>query len=202
MTAATATESPVVLALHYQNDVLHPDGKIAMGIAKHADRRERLVKAAGTLIAMARDANVPVIFVRIAFRPDYRDVDTKVPMFDAVRQAGAMAEGSWGSAFYDGLGPREDEFVVTHNRINAFYATPLANLIDLVGGRTLYLGGVATNSVVEHTARHGADMGFRIVCVEDACASGRDDLHEAALENMRLLGACIGAGDVARHWAA
>ena len=60
----------VLLALHYQNDAIHAEGKIGVGLAKDGSlRREALIGAAGRLLAGARANGVPVISVRIAFRP-------------------------------------------------------------------------------------------------------------------------------------
>src|SRR5579883_2668163 len=38
----------VVLALHYQNEVLHPDGKIRVGVAEGDTGRANLIRAAKT----------------------------------------------------------------------------------------------------------------------------------------------------------
>ena len=45
----------------------------------------------------------------------------------------------------------------------------------------LVLFGVATHSVVEHTARHAADLGLRVTIVKDACSSHPIEKHEASL---------------------
>jgi nicotinamidase-related amidase len=98
-----------------------------------------------------------------------------------------MIEGSWGAAFHDGLGPEGDEFVVKHTRVNAFYGSPLEEMLRLLQAERLVMGGVATNSVVETSVRHAADMGYAVVVAADACSSGRPDLHDASLENMRYV---------------
>ena len=66
MTADTA-----VLALHYQNDVLHPEGKIRVGLDADSGARQRLLDRAAALLAGARARALPIVHVRIAFRPDY-----------------------------------------------------------------------------------------------------------------------------------
>ena len=189
-----------VLALHFQNDVLHPDGRIALGLARQPEVRDALIAAAGRLLAAARAAAVPVIAVRIAFAPDYRDVPEHVPILLAAKQAGAMAEGSWGAQFYAPLAPLADENVLTHNRVNAFFGTGLDRLLAGQGVGRLILAGVATNSVVEHSARHAADMGFEVIAAQDACASARSDLHTAALENIRLIGRVMPVSDIIDDW--
>ena len=43
------------------------------------------------------------------------------------------------------------------------------------------LAGVATNFVVEGTAREACDRGYNVVVVGDCCASVSQEAHDAAL---------------------
>lgn len=52
------------------------------------------------------------------------------------------------------------------------------------GIRKLVLAGVATNLVVEATARHATDLGFSVTVLEDCCASFQEDLHSFAIERL------------------
>ena len=196
----TAPARTALLALHYQNDVVHPDGRIRLGLAVDDPRRAAVLDAAARLIGGARAASVPIVHVRIAFRPDHAEVICNGPLWDNVVRAGAVAEGSWGAAFYDGLGPLPAEHVVQHRRINAFFGSHLDETLRLLDAAALVIAGVATNSVVEHTARHAADMGFRVTVAADACAASRADLHQAALDNIALIGTVASVGAVLAAW--
>ncbi|MAK56494.1 MAG: isochorismatase [Pusillimonas sp.] len=177
-----------VLALHYQNEVLHPDGKIRVGVDDEAVR-ERVVAGAADMLALARERQWPIMHVRIAFRPDYADCPRNTPIFRKTVELGAVKEGEWGSAFLAQLQPldSEREFVVTHQRISAFAGTPLENLLRLLDVRHLIVGGVATHSVVEHTVRDAADRGYEVTIIAQACASGSPELHDAALRSLALV---------------
>lgn len=193
-----------VLALHYQNDVLHPDGKIRVGLDADSGARQRLLDSAAALLEGARAHALPIVHVRIAFRPDYADLLPNCEIFRNVATIGAVPEGQWGSAFYDGLHPLAGsarEFVVKHTRISAFYGTPLEETLRLLGARRLVVAGVATHSVVEGTVRHAADIGFSVMVAQDACASADLAVHEASLASMRLI-AQTGSVDDAVRWAA
>ncbi len=192
----------VLLALHYQNDVVHPDGRIRLGFAEGDGGREAVLGAAERLLAGARAHGVPVVHVRIAFRPDHADVLRNGPIWDNVVRLGAVAEGSWGAAFHDRLQPRAEEIVVRHSRINAFFGAPLEETLRLFDAIDLVIAGVATNSVVEHTARHAADMGYRVTVAADACAASRTELHRAALDNIALLGTVATVDDIVATWRA
>lgn len=193
-----------VLALHYQNDVLHADGKIRVGLDADSGARQRLLDNAAALLEGARSHALPIVHVRIAFRPDYADLLPNCDIFRNVARIGAVPEGQWGSAFYDGLQPLADstrEFVVKHTRISAFYGTPLEETLRLLGARRLVVAGVATHSVVEGTVRHAADIGFSVMVAEDACASADPAVHAASLASMRLIAQTAPVVDAVR-WAA
>jgi len=193
-----------VLALHYQNDVLHPEGKIRVGLDADSGARQRLLDNAAALLEGARSHALPIVHVRIAFRPDYADLLPNCAIFRNVATIGAVPEGQWGSAFYDGLHPLAGstrEFVVKHTRISAFYGTPLEETLRLLGARRLVVAGVATHSVVEGTVRHAADIGFSVMVAEDACASADPAVHEASLASMRLIAQTGSVHDAVR-WAA
>lgn len=199
----TGTDA-AVLALHYQNDVLHPDGKIRVGLDADGQARQRLLDNAAALLAGARAQALPIVHVRIAFRPDYADLLPNCQIFRSVAAIGAVPEGQWGSAFYEGLEPLAGsarEFVVKHTRISAFYGTPLEETLRLLGARRLVVAGVATHSVVEGTVRHAADIGFSVMVAQDACASADPAVHAASLASMRLI-AQTGTVDEALRWAA
>ena len=196
-----------LVALHYQNEVVHAHGRIKLGVGDDEGARNAFVTRAGRLLAFARSVQIPVVSVRIAFRPDHADVIANCPIFRNVVAQRAMVEGSWGAKFHEGLGPAEGEFVVDHARVNAFHGSRLEEILRVLKADRLILAGVATNSVVSTTAACAADMGYEVTVIADACSSGNARLHEACLENMQLIAEVIslqsledrlGANSVAR----
>ena len=184
----TAHDHPsVVLALHYQNENCHPDGKVRVGMAGDADWNAATLAAAGRLIGGARKAGVPVIHVRMAMRPDRADVLANAPIYRHYVDQGSWAEGSWGAAFLDGFAPEPGELEVTHARMNAFYGSRLAEYLQLLRPRRLVVAGVSTVYAVEATVRHAVDMGFEVSVAADACQTASLEAHEASLAAMRPL---------------
>jgi nicotinamidase-related amidase len=177
----------VLVALHYQNEVMHAAGKIRVGVAEDGRNRDDLQTRARELLAFARSHDIPVVSVRIAFRPDHADVVQNCRIFRNVVAGKAMIEGSWGTEFHDGLGPVGDEFVVKHTRVNAFYGSQLAEVLEILGAERLIFAGVSSTSVVITTVAAAADMGFEVIVVEDASSAADPALHDAAMEMMRLV---------------
>jgi biuret amidohydrolase len=184
----TPAPAPVLLlALHYQNEVVHPQGKIRVGIAEASPERAALVAAARRLLDGARGADVPVISVRIAFRPGHAELTRNAEIWRRVAALEALTEGSWGAEFYEGLGPLPGELVVTHQRNDAFHGSPLADIVALFRPERLIIAGVSTTYVVESTVRRACDMGYAVTVAADACSSGSPAMHRASLEAMALL---------------
>jgi len=180
---------PVVIALHYQNDVLHEAGRIKVGLGDDDVVRANLIYSAKRLLLGARERGWPIFHVRVAYRPDYADLSQNAPILRGVAKLGAVVDGSWGADFLEDLKPlsSENEFVVTHKRINAFYGTILENLINNFNTKQLIIAGVATHSVVESTVRHAVDCGFEVSVAADACASADNEVHVASLKSMSLI---------------
>lgn len=177
----------VLLALHYQNDVVHADGKIRIGIAEGSRARAAVVSAAKRLLAGARAHDVPVISVRIAFAAGYPDVARNAEIWRRVVSAGALLKGSWGAEFHEGLGPLPGEIVVTHRRNDAFHGSALADAVALFRPERLVVAGISTTYVVESTVRTATDRGYAVTVAADACSSGTKAMHEASLAALALL---------------
>ena len=73
------------------------------------------------------------------------------------------------------------EAVVTKRGVSAFTASDLDQILRTARIGTLLLTGVATNFVVEGTARQACDMGFDMIIVGDCCASVNQEAHDASL---------------------
>ncbi|ASR89130.1 MULTISPECIES: cysteine hydrolase family protein [Alcaligenes] len=182
----SAAHHTALLALHYQNDVLHADGLIRVGVEANSPQRQALIEAAGRLLAQARAQGVPIVHVRVGYRPDYADLLCNAPILHNVKRIGAMQTGSWGAQFFDGLAPLPNEFEVHHTRINAFFGSALEPVVRRLGVERLVIAGVATHSVVESTVRHAVDMGYEVAVVASACGAP-PATHEASLASMSLI---------------
>jgi nicotinamidase-related amidase len=86
------------------------------------------------------------------------------------------------------LGVREDEAILDKITMSAFEGTPLAIALRDCGLNSFVICGIATEIGIEPTVRHGADLGFIPVLVEDACGAGDRESGERALTNMRHMG--------------
>jgi biuret amidohydrolase len=86
------------------------------------------------------------------------------------------------------LGVRDDEAILDKITMSAFEGTPLAIALRDCGLKSFVICGIATEIGIEPTVRHGADLGFIPIVVEDACGPGEHEAGERALAGMRFIG--------------
>ncbi len=177
----------VLIALHYQNENCHPDGKIKVGISEGAAWREETLETARQLLSGTRKAGVPVIHVRLSVRPDHANVITNNFIFKQWVELGAWVEGSWGVEFLEGFEPLPEEMVVNHTRNNGFYGSNLEEVVNLYRPKRVICAGVSTAYAVECTVRHASDVGYDTWIVSDACSTATLEQHSAALRAMELI---------------
>lgn len=186
-----------LLIMDCQNDIVHPDGKIGSGGVARRVAEARVLEHIVHLRHAARDGGALVVYVRVAFRPDYEDLLSGSPRFEQIRTIGALQDGTWGAEIHESLAPAPGELVVTKQCVNPFYGTALGPLLLRHRMRCLILTGVATNYVVESAARYAADAGYRVVVVGEGCTSFTEELHRISVEHMLpAFGTVAGLDDV------
>ena len=174
-------EHTALLVMDFENDIVHENGAFKdFGFAAMVQQNDVLAKTARLLDA-ARSGGVRVIYVSVKFRPGYPERPANGGLFGGLVQANALVEGTWGAQIHEAVTPRDEEPVVTKRAVSAFYGSDLAAMLATGAIDTLLLTGVATNFVVEGTAREATDRGFNVVVVGDCCASVSQEAHDAAL---------------------
>ena len=89
------------------------------------------------------------------------------------------------------LTPREDEAVLDKITFSAFEGTPLAMILRDCGLSAFAIVGIATEIGIDPTVRHGADLGFIPVVVQDACGAGDAEAAQRSLANLAFMGDAI-----------
>jgi biuret amidohydrolase len=176
-----------LVALHFQNDICHPLGRIPFSLDRKTDAAARFLAASKRALDEARRAGWTVAHMHIVFAEDYSDLLRNCTLFLKTETFGALKRGSWGAAAYEGFEPIDGEIFVTGNANSAFRRTDLESLLRERAIERVNVMGLATQFSVEHTARDAADMGYRVRIFEDCCASADMDAHHASLRTLALL---------------
>jgi nicotinamidase-related amidase len=151
---------------------------------------ERFSEDAGYLqrlsgaIAAARTAAIPVIYVRIVFRPGYPEISSRNQTFAAIASRGGFTEDDPAAEIHPAVAPRPTDLVVTKRRVSAFTGSDLDVVLRGLGAGTLVLAGIATSGVVLSTLRQAADLDYRLVVLADGCLDADPDVHRVLTEKV------------------
>src|SRR6516164_11389501 len=83
---------------------------------------------------------------------------------------------------------KADEAIFDKISMSAFEGTPLAMALRDCGLISFMICGIATEIGTDPTVRHGADLGFIPIVIEDACGHGHKSAAERSMENIRFMG--------------
>ena len=170
-----------LLVMDFENDIVHPEGAFKdFGFAQMVADNNVLDKTSQLLTA-ARSSGVTVIYVSVKFREGYPERPANSGLWQGLHGANALVEGTWGSQIHDQLTPEKGEPIVTKRGGSAFAASDIEQILHTKRIGTLILAGVATNFVVEGTARQACDLGYDTIVVGDCCASMSQEAHDSSL---------------------
>ncbi|WP_395622988.1 cysteine hydrolase family protein [Sphingomonas daechungensis] len=88
---------------------------------------------------------------------------------DSVQPGSSLAPGSPGNAFRPGFEPLAGEQLVTKSVNSAFIGTDLDIRLKRLNAKHVVTFGISTDMCVSTTVRTGANMGWDMILVPDAC---------------------------------
>jgi nicotinamidase-related amidase len=180
-------ERAAVLALHWQVNVIRPDGFFG-GLLGAPVAASGVVPRATRFHAAARAAGLPVVFTRFTVPVGEGALIRNTAFMRAVADAQeAFRPDSPGAALIEEMLPlAEPDRVVDNQKLSGLAGNDLPEWFAAHGIDTLFVTGVATNLTVEQTARHGTDLGLTIHPVSDCVTAATEATHAAALANLDL----------------
>lgn len=188
-------EKTALLLLHWQKELAHPDGKLSNPIFK-------IISAAGTVkntqavLRACRRRNMFIVYVNVSHRPGYPEMPPNLsPMSGGLKRAKAFLMGTWGAEVIDELKPLEDEIIVINSCMSGFMYTDLELLLRNRGINNVVLTGLATNWVIESTARDAFNRGYSVYTISDCCNSPNQEAHRYCLvHTLPFLGYVLDSG--------
>ncbi len=137
------------------------------------------------LVAAARKGNVPIIWTRMVFRPDYADGGVLVhSLRPGMKHVGALRAGTKDAEFVPDMDVRDEDFVIEKARFSAFIGTCLELTLRQLAVQNLFVCGVTTSMCVESTVRDASQRDFNVHVIQDACAELDQMRHEASITAM------------------
>ena len=176
----------------------------------------RVVRVIAEVVAAARAAAFPVVYLQMAYKPDlsdsggpeapnwHKELGLRVMSERMELRGKLLVEGTWDSAIVDELTPHAGDLVVTKTRYSGFARTNLDQELRARGIQYLFFCGITTNVCVETTLRHAFVLDYWPILLRDAAMpAGPPAMHDATVFNVEsFFGWTIGAEEFAKALAA
>ncbi len=194
------TQSAGLIVVDMQNDFGSPGGMFhRAGI--DISGIQRAVAPTAQALAVARRAGLPIVYLKMGYRPDLSDLGDEGSANRArhlalgVGQRVHAPDGSesrilirdtWNTDIVAGLTPQPEDIVLYKTRFSGFYDTDLHERLGRLGIKQLVVTGCTTSICVESTVRDAMFRDYRCVllgdCMSEPIGSGlARSNHEASL---------------------
>lgn len=206
-----------VIVVDMQNDFGSKGGFFSLGGIDISDI-EAVVPRIAEVLAVARRAGVPVVYLKMGFRPDLSDagpsdspnwlkhaqlkaIGERVEAPDG-RAGRILVRDTWNTDIVSALAPQAADIVLYKTRFSGFYKTGLDAILKGRSVRTLIVTGCTTSICVESTIRDAMFRDYTCLLLEDCTAEpiGKGlprSNHDASLLAVQaLLGWVSTSGDL------
>jgi ureidoacrylate peracid hydrolase len=186
------TERTALVVVDMQNAFCTKGGMFdAMGMLNDA-RVQPVIEKLKRVIAVARNANLKIVYLRMGYRPDL--ADTGGPESPNYWKEGSLAgarkhpelksrilvEGSRDWQIIDTLQPQVQDLIVNKNRYSGFPNTDLDIILKTHNLKYLLFSGLFTNICVESNIRDAYFHEYFPILLSDCCGNMGPDYTQAA----------------------
>ncbi|MEO3825776.1 isochorismatase family protein [Actinomadura sp. B10D3] len=146
------------------------------------------VDANASLLAAAREAELPVFFTKAYAEPDHEPLPLERGRWKLASDPEPLPEGTPpGDVIADGIAPLPGEIVISKGaRPSAFFGTPLASYLIQAGCDTVIVTGMTTSGCVRATVLDAFQYNFHVVLPFECCADRSQISHKVNLFDMHM----------------
>ena len=158
---------------------------VQAGIVTRFAQTGDLLERINTAITAARAAQIPVIYVVVAFRPGYPEISPRNKSFSAIKQQQSSLQAAMtATEIHPAIAPQPTDIVVTKRRVSAFSGSDLEVVLGAQGIAHLALCGIATSGVVLSTLREAADKDYQLTVLSDCCVDSDEEVQRVLLSKV------------------
>ena len=142
-------------------------------------------------ITWARKQGLLIIYTRESHLPDFSDVtpskkqryiNAGYPIGSPGKMGRFLIQGESGTQLIEELQPIDTEWQIDKPAQSVFISTNLETMLQQENITHLLFTGVTTECCVLGSYRHGSDLGFYCLLLEDCCAALTPNEHQAAID--------------------
>lgn len=169
---------PVFISIDNQQGGFNEDSLIP-DMGGYGERVDRAV----AMLASAREAGIPVIFLQERHSRTHIDFGRELDGREGVH----CVEDAADTELVPSMQPLPDEYHVIKRRYSAFFGTDLEILLKGLGAETLILCGGLTDVCVHYTFVDAHQHDYHVRVATDAVGGSTEAAHEASLDAMEYL---------------
>jgi ureidoacrylate peracid hydrolase len=188
-------KSTVLMVMDMQRDFCDRDGVFARH-GSNVEPIEAIIPTLSRVMEACKRRRIPIVATKLTVLLDLDGRAMTLGHLNTLRpflKAEGFREGGRGHEIIPQL-PRPD-YEVRKWGHSAMYLTELEKVIRSLGARDLVFTGIATNGVVEATARDAVAREFHITTLQDCVTGYNRELHEASLKNLAFIGRLISSDE-------
>lgn len=192
----------VLMVMDMQGDFCNRDGAFARNGFK-VDAIEAIVPRIAKVMEECQRRRIPIVASKLTILTDLDGNAMGLGHLAHLRPFLAKEGFRVGTPGHEVIRqlPRPD-YEVRKWGYSAMYQTEMEKVLHALGAETLVFTGIATNGVVEGTARDAVMREYQVVTLSDCVAGYSQELHEASLKNLANIGKVITSGEFLRGLSA
>lgn len=178
-----------LLVVDMQNGFVSKGGSYDQ-LGMNTEEYRKIIPKTKELLDFCRANLIPVFFTEAIREPSGIDLLTRVHRLLPVTREERLkvpicVRGTWDAKTIDEIKPADSDHVVIKRRDSAFQDTELRVWLQSERINTLIICGVDTSICVETSLRDAFNIGYDVILISDATASGTNKHYETTLERVR-----------------
>lgn len=178
-----------LLVVDMQNGFVSKGGSYDQ-LGMNTEEYRKIIPKTKELLDFCRANLIPVFFTEAIREPSGIDLLTRVHRLLPVTREERLkvpicVRGTWDAKTIDEIKPADSDHVVIKRRDSAFQDTELRVWLQSEKINTLIICGVDTSICVETSLRDAFNIGYDVILISDATASGINKHYETTLERVR-----------------
>jgi ureidoacrylate peracid hydrolase len=179
---------PALIVVDMQNGFVSKGGsydKLEMNTSNYRE----IIPKIKELIQFCRSTEIPIFYTEAVREDSGIDLLTRVHNFLPKSRQERLkfpicVRGTWDGVTIDELKPQDEDHIVINRRDSAFQDTELRVWLQSEGVNLLVFVGIDTSICVETSLRDGFNLGYDVLLISDATASGNREHYKTTLERV------------------
>ena len=178
---------PALLVVDVQNGFASRGGsydQMGMDVACYQEAIPYINK----LIGLCRNAGIPIFYTQAVREGSGIDLLTNLHKIlpksreERIKKRPICVRGTWDAEIVDDIKPAPEDHIVIKRRDSAFQDTEMGVWLKSVGADSLIFCGIDTSICVESSLRDAFNVGYDVILISNATASGSRKHYESTIE--------------------